>query len=222
MISLQDSVRYIGLTIVIWCLLKALGSDMSDMSNPKTIFLLVAIVFVVLLLTHRRSCDKKEEYQMTAPPVVDSIYPQRDNTDTKPDKEKRYMDVEYEDADIKDFKDIMAIDKKTYKKILDNEQNAMDAIQKKHTNEMVYTTTNPFNTVPLGTQLYGYTYLPPENWFRAYERPPVCVTEQKCPVCPISGSSTADLMQFDTSNNIAGPTGIDLRYVKRKLNKEKN
>lgn len=221
MISLQDSIKYAALAIILFCLLKAFSAEGTD--DKELGILVVCILFVVFILTYQTQvkCKKlKERYQMTAPPLVDSIYPEKPNVDEKPDVEIPYKNTEYVDADIRDFKDIMAIDKKTYKKILDNEQKAMDAIQKKHTNEMVYTTTHPFNTVPLGTQLYGYTYLPPENWFRAYERPPVCVTDQRCPVCPSAYGNTADLMEFDTSNNVINSSGIDLRYVKKRLNKE--
>ena len=80
----------------------------------------------------------------------------------------------------------------------------MDRIAGGYKDEMVYTSTHPFNTVPLGTQLYGYTYLPPENWFRAYERPPVCVTDDRSPVVPVySSAGVSELMQFDTTNNIS-------------------
>jgi hypothetical protein len=114
----------------------------------------------------------------------------------------------------------MGIDKQTYEKLIENEKKAMNKIREKQRDEMVYTNTHPFNTIPLGTQLYGYTYLPPENWFRAYERPPVCVTDKQCPVCPIAESNTSGLMEFDTTNNVLGPDGINLRYVKSKLNRK--
>lgn len=223
MISLREFVKYIGLTVIIWCLLNAFNTNLN---NQEMGIMLLSIIAVIYLLLHKKPCSKKakktvEEYQFTAPPLVDSIYPQKDNTDSKPAQPIPFINKEYADDDVKDFKDIMAIDKKTYKKILDNEQHAMNVIQNRQTNEMVYTTTHPFNTVPLGTQLYGYTYLPPENWFRAYERPPVCVTDKRCPVCPTSYNGTADLMQFDASNNVMGPDGIDLRYVKKRLNKDK-
>lgn len=32
---------------------------------------------------------------------------------------------------------------------------------------------------------YGISFLPPEEWSVPQERPPVCVTEQKCEVCPV-------------------------------------
>jgi len=223
MISLQDSIKYAALAIILFCLLKAFNADSVD--DKELVVLVLCIVFVVFILTYqtRTKCEKlKESYRMTNPPLVDSIYPEKPNFDERPNVVIPYKNIEYVDDDIRDFKDIMAIDKKTYEKLLDNEQVAMDAIQQRHTDEMVYTTTHPFNTVPLGTQLYGYTYLPPENWFRAYERPPVCVTDQKCPVCPAAYGNTADLMQFDSTNNIINSNKIDLRYVKKRLNKEIN
>jgi hypothetical protein len=225
MISLQDSIKYIAMAIILYCLLKAFCPDLT-MKDQELACLVISIVFVVFILTYQNGkCNKKEKkdietYQMTAPPLVDSIYPEKLNIDEKPDIEIPYRNIEYADDDIKDFKDIMAIDKKTFKKLMENEQKAMKRVQDRHTNEMVYTTTHPFNTVPLGTQLYGYTYLPPENWFRAYERPPVCVTDQRCPVCPSGYNGTADLMQFDTSNNVVNASGIDLRYIKKVLNKD--
>ena len=62
---------------------------------------------------------------------------------------------------------------------------------------MVNTTTNPLNTVPLGTQLYGYTYMPPENWFRAYEQPPVCITDNNTTVNPVTDPSINCLLEYE-------------------------
>jgi hypothetical protein len=226
MISFQDSVKYIGLAVIIYFLIKAFTEE--SINDKQIAFLVLCIMGIVLFLSYQSSrsakCpkSKKESYQITDPPLVDSIYPQKPNSDLRtPGVTPNYKNTEYKDPDIQDFKDIMRIDKQTFEKLMKNEQKAMDVIQDNYRNEMVYTETHPFNTIPLGTQLYGYTYLPPENWFRAYERPPVCVTDKRCPVCPTAYSNTAELMQFDTSNNVVGPDGIDLRYVKKVLNKDK-
>jgi len=82
----------------------------------------------------------------------------------------------------------------------------MEKIQSMHKNDMANTNTHPFNTIPLGSQLYGYTYLPPENWFRAYEKPPICTTDKKCRIMPMSDASITGLMEFDTINNVKKPT----------------
>jgi hypothetical protein len=233
MFSLQDGIKYVGLAIIIFFLIKAFISDKMD--NKQIVVLVIAIMAIVIFLVcHRSDCPKerfknqrerklagREYYEITDPPIVDSIYPGPENTEERsapllPPPPP----IKNRNKDIQDFMDIMGIDKQLYEKLIKRENKAKEKIRQNYRDEMVYTTTNPFNTVPLGTQLYGYTYLPPENWFRAYERPPVCVSDSRCPVCPIAdGGSTSGLMEFDTSNNIMGPDGIDLRYVKRVLNK---
>jgi hypothetical protein len=66
---------------------------------------------------------------------------------------------------------------------------------------------------------YGYTFLPPANWYPTPPHPPVCVTEKRCPVCPIftNGSST-DLKQWNESRRITPPDNIDVDAVTDKLN----
>jgi hypothetical protein len=223
MISLQDSIRYIALAAIIYFLVKAFANDTLD--NQQIALLVICILLVVAFLMYQTSCPAPkrsvEKYQITDPPVVDSIYPGPPNTNPVLGKpEVPPTRPKYEDPDIRDFKDIMGIDKKTYEALVKNEERAENKIRSRYQDEMVFTSTHPFNTVPLGTQLYGYTYLPPENWFRAYERPPVCVTDKKCNVCPIAEKSAAGLMEFDTSNNVMGPDGINLRYVRKILNKD--
>jgi hypothetical protein len=129
-------------------------------------------------------------------------------------------DDNYPDPDITDLKDNMQVDKKLISQLNDREQKARQIIRSKYKDEMQYTNTHEFNTIPLGSQIYSYTYLPPENWFRAYERPPVCISNDTCPVCPVvvNGNSTAELMEFDTMANQKMPMGIDVNYVQQKLN----
>lgn len=224
MISLQDSIKYIAVAAIIYFLLKAFVAD--KLGEEYIILLVVIIMALVIFIANQNfTCPNKrrlEGYQMTNPAIVNSVYPGPTNTNEPLDKPTEWNNTQYPDADIEDMKDIMAIDKETYEKLNENEKKAIDRIRSNYTNEMVYTTTHPFNTVPLGTQLYGYTFLPPENWFRAYERPPVCITDKKCPVCPVADASTSGLMEFDASNNILGPNGIDVRYVKRVLNRLTN
>lgn len=225
MISLQDGIKYLGLTAIVYFLIKAFANDKLD--NKQLVILVVLIMAIVIFIVNQQvTCPKKmakmEHYRITEPPLVDSIYPGPSNVNEPLGKlEKLSLPLPDQDADLEDFKSIMGIDEKVYKALVGEEIAAEKAIRSRYENEMVFTDSHPFNTIPLGTQLYGYTYLPPENWFRAYERPPVCVTEKRCPVCPIAESSTADLMHFDTANNVMGPDGINLRYVKKMLNKEK-
>ena len=39
-------------------------------------------------------------------------------------------------------------------------------------------------------QDYGYSYIKPESWYPEPVRPPVCIQEKKCPVCPIINPET--------------------------------
>lgn len=221
MFSLQDLIRYVGLAAIIFFLIKAFANN--KLNNKQIIFLVIAITLIVIfLICQYPSCRKtKEPYQITDPPLVDSIYPGPDNTEYKADQlEKLPPMKEYVNEDMQNSKDIAGIDKELYHRLMKQEKKAMNKIRDNYRDQMVYTTTHPFNTVPLGTQLYGYTYLPPENWFRAYDAPPVCITDKKCPVCPILDTqNTSELMEFDTANNVMGPDGIDLRFVKKVLNK---
>lgn len=231
MLRLQDAIKYVGLAAIIFFLTKAfIGDKLSNQEIALFVFIVILIIWFLTMQNNYNSNPNlntlalREKYQITDPPVVDSIYPGPDNTERRIDKlnprPKSMPDADI-DKDVRDFKDIAGIDKKTYEALIKNEQKAEDRIRDNYRDEMVYTSTHPFNTVPLGTQLYGYTYLPPENWFRAYERPPVCVTDKKCPVCPIAeGGSSSGLMEFDTSNNITGPAGINLRYIKKVMNKD--
>uniref|UniRef100_A0A6C0LTF7 Uncharacterized protein n=1 Tax=viral metagenome TaxID=1070528 RepID=A0A6C0LTF7_9ZZZZ len=231
MISLQEIIKYVGLIAIIYFLVKAFSEDKLSTNQVLLLSLLILIVAAFVLYKSKNECikiqpiQKNEHYQITDPPVTDSIYPGPENREEKLDsveEDPSPLNGPNIDKDIRDFKDIMTIDKKTYAALIAEEQRAEDRIKNNYRDEMVYTSTHPFNTIPLGTQLYGYTYLPPENWFRAYERPPVCVTDKRCPVCPVAeGGKTSGLMEFDTSNNVVGPDGINLRYVKKILNKDK-
>jgi len=66
---------------------------------------------------------------------------------------------------------------------------------------------------------YGYSFLPPEKWYPQPPRPPVCVTEKRCPVCPgLTTGGATDLMEFNTARRITAPDQINTSYVNDKLN----
>jgi hypothetical protein len=90
------------------------------------------------------------------------------------------------------------------------------------TNEMEYT---DFNTLPVPTNLsnydfeYGDSFLPPDKWYPVPPHPPVCVSEKRCPVCPITTIGTpVDVKEWDQSRRITPPDSINVKYVKEKLN----
>jgi hypothetical protein len=87
------------------------------------------------------------------------------------------------------------------------------------------TSYSDYNTLPLSTTLgnmdyeYGYTFLPPANWYPTPPHPPVCITEKKCPVCPVYTNGTnIDLKNWDDSRRITPPDNIDISVVTDKLN----
>lgn len=222
MFSLQDLIKYLGSAAIIYFLIKAFTHD--KLNNTNISIIVICIMALIIFITMQNSsCSTKnkiEGYQSVNQYMVDSVY-------ANPNNEESYhailnKDNTYEDEDVRDFKDIMGIDKKMYEKMEQNEKKAMKKIKSKYQDEMVYTTTHPFNTVPLGTQLYGYTFLPPENWFRAYERPPICITDKVNKVQSVADPSIAGLLEFDTTTNIVGPKGIDHRYIKNVIHRGNN
>jgi hypothetical protein len=88
--------------------------------------------------------------------------------------------------------------------------------------EMEY---NDYNRLPLDEGVgnkeyeYGYSFMPPEKWYPTPPNPPVCVTEKKCPVCPVYTMGThMDLKEWDESRRVSQPDNINTRFVMEKLN----
>lgn len=82
-----------------------------------------------------------------------------------------------------------------------------------------------YNILPMAWQYkksdfeYGDSFLPPEQWFPQPPFPPVCVTEKKCPVCPVYTVGTpVDVKEWNNSRRITQPDNINVDYVRDKLN----
>ena len=89
-------------------------------------------------------------------------------------------------------------------------------------NEMSYT---DYNTLPVGSNVnsqnsdFSYSFLPPDRWYPIPPHPPVCVTETKCPVCPLtSNSESINLKEWDDSRRITPGDVVNTNYVAEKLN----
>lgn len=102
--------------------------------------------------------------------------------------------------DLENLKNWLGIDHDKYREIKNREEQVKKTIRSTYSGDMIHTTTNPMNTVPLGSKLYPYTYLPPENWFRAYEQPPVCIVDKPATVSPLTDPTVHGLIEFDTMN----------------------
>jgi len=91
-------------------------------------------------------------------------------------------------------------------------------------NEMKY---SDYNLVPndngfLDNYERGASYLPPNNWYPTFINPPVCVSEKKCPVCPMNTSGTElDLKEWDSSRRITQPDNINTAMLINKYNSGK-
>lgn len=89
-------------------------------------------------------------------------------------------------------------------------------------NEMPYT---DYNHLPVASGYkshayeYGYSFLPPEKWYPQPPRPPVCITEKRCPVMPVfTQGAPADVKEFHSSRRISAPDLISSDYIGDKLN----
>lgn len=87
--------------------------------------------------------------------------------------------------------------------------------------EVQYTDYNILPVTPEDSKLYeyGYSFLPPEKWYPVPPHPPVCVTEHRCPVYPITTTGTpVDMKEWDSSRRITPGDVINIDYAKDKLN----
>jgi hypothetical protein len=70
-----------------------------------------------------------------------------------------------------------------------------------------------------GSFEYGYSMLPPKDWYPVPPYPPVCVSEKQCPVCPAYTNGTnLELKEWNAGRRITPPDEINVRYVEEKLN----
>lgn len=82
-----------------------------------------------------------------------------------------------------------------------------------------------FNHLPMaenynkGDFEFGYSFLPPEQWYPQPPFPPVCVTDKKCPVCPVFTNGTPiDVKEWNESRRITQPDEIKTDYIRDVLN----
>lgn len=78
-----------------------------------------------------------------------------------------------------------------------------------------------FTVFPPANDMFveGSSYLPPSQWYPVPPRPPVCVTEKVCPVCPVYTEGTnVSLQEWDNSRRITPPDNINVDFITEKLN----
>ena len=87
--------------------------------------------------------------------------------------------------------------------------------------EMQYTDYNTLPVSPEDSKLYeyGYSFMPPEKWYPTPQHPPICVSEKRSVVCPVTTSGTpVDMKEWDSSRRITPGDVINIDYARDKLN----
>ena len=92
---------------------------------------------------------------------------------------------------------------------------------------MAYNQLTPDQMQPLGSYdktftnkwNHGFTYLDTSRWAPPSRNPPVCKTEARCPVCPVSTSGyPVDVLEYDDTRKVMPPDNININYIKDQLN----
>lgn len=203
MFSFNDVIKYVGLAAVIYFLLKGFANN--KLSNKEiSIIVLIVIVLVIFICSQNFSCSKNRYGNR-----IESFGQQLQNNSDSDIENGQYTisgtkkpQTNGGEESTADLAKIFGIDSKKYREIIDRENKAKNAIKQSYKNDMVHTTTNPLNTIPLGASIYGYTFLPPENWFRAYDTPPVCYSIGDIDVASFAPKTTECLLEFDSSRDL--------------------
>jgi hypothetical protein len=161
---------------------------------------------------------------------------------TKPKNEEHKVNITSEEIENSE----KSYDEMSYEEVESEKQmlrKRLDDLDKKHgvertgsrendgviTNEMSYdnlTRDNDAHHLPLMSNYsqeqnfeYGYSFLPPDKWYPTPPFPPVCVSEKRCPVCPLYTTGTPlDVKEWKESTRITPPDNINTKYIREKLN----
>jgi hypothetical protein len=87
-------------------------------------------------------------------------------------------------------------------------------------NHMIY---SDFNRLPPSFNdkdfEYGYSFLPPKDWYPVPTYPPVCVSSKTCDVKPVYlDSTTMDLKEWHETQKITPPDSINTTFITNELN----
>jgi hypothetical protein len=100
-------------------------------------------------------------------------------------------------------------------------------MKKKSESDMQYNQLTPEQMQPLGSYDntftnkwdHGFTYLNTSKWAPPQRNSPVCKTEAKCPVCPVTTAGyPVGVLEYDESRKVMPPDNINVNYIKDQLN----
>ena len=148
--------------------------------------------------------------------VIPSVKNELNNIIEEPLEYEKYPGKpDYTTPDVDDAREIATINKNVLKEINMREQKEKEKIRGEYEYEMPYTVTHEYNTRPLGRAVSGYTYLPPENWFRPWDRTPICISGKNYKAEPSVASAPLNqqYLEFDTHVEVERPMEIDTKYL---------
>lgn len=155
--------------------------------------------------------DKEEETEEVDDSHNKQLMSALDKLNNRLDEMDNKIDVITRKNDDDDSRD----EKKKEKQNKDND--SMDMRK-----DTVHVNYHNLPNTPHVEQKYGYSFLPPSQWYPQPPQPPVCVTDKKCPVCPsISDSGFTSVMEWENSTNVTKPMGINTKYIDEELNLKK-
>jgi hypothetical protein len=76
-----------------------------------------------------------------------------------------------------------------------------------------------FTETPEKSFEYGYSFIPPKDWYPTAPYPPVCSSDKTCLVQPVFiDDSTMNLKEWITNQRVTPPDNINTEYIKNVLN----
>lgn len=70
---------------------------------------------------------------------------------------------------------------------------------------------------------YGYSFMPPSKWWSPRARPPVCITEKQCSVCPMTTQGTpVNVKEWDSSRFVTNGPPINTKYFDEYWNRRQD
>lgn len=137
--------------------------------------------------------------------------------ETKQDEKKPEATDGYK-MEVQPNPQITAIGSRAQDGVLDNEMGYTDFSEASSGGYVDYNNF-PKHDLETAEFEYGHSFLPPSQWYPTPPHPPVCVSEKRCPVCPVFTTGLpADLKEWNASRRVLLPDQINVKYVQEKLN----
>lgn len=98
-----------------------------------------------------------------------------------------------------------------------NISNLENIMSNMNINKNMINDNGDYNHVPTKSEYtscdYGYSYLPPSQWYPTPPFPPVCIADKKCPVCPVYTTGTPmDVKEWRESCKPFTPDDFATKY----------